>query len=315
MYFLRQIAIKYHMFTRKRIVLMILIALLIVVVPVLATAMRVNHESQTDEMQLLTLWQIDGFEGGRGSRAQYLVDKSIKMFDGHNTYLNVIPLSAAAAEENLKRGEIPDMISCSPTFNAHLQYINTADFICKTWCYGSYCILTLDENSAFDDVNAQNTVINAGKDNLSQVAAVMCGLGGAVYENPTNAYLQLINGKYKYLLGTQRDIFRLKTRGETFSVKQVTQFNDLYQNISIMTRESKRYETCKRFIEYIEINNSDIDRIGLFSESVNYTDEMSQLKGNQFENNLKNLCGDEFLNQIVNAAANNDANKIKNLLK
>lgn len=303
------------MFTKKRVVLLIVIALLCIAVPIMATAVNAQDSRQKDEMQVLRLWQIDGFEGGKGSRAQYLIDKSIKLFDGQNVYLNVISLSAEAAEENLKRGELPDMISCAPTFNAHVNYVNTTDFAFKTWCYGCYCLLSLGDSANFDDANAQNTVVNAGKDNLSQAAAVSCGLGGAAMEMPTNAYLQLLSGKFKYLLGTQRDIYRLKTRGETFSVKQITQFNDLYQNISILTKDGKRYETCKRFAEYITVNNSDIDKIGLLSEKVSYSDEMSAIKANQFECALKSPCSDEFLSQIKDAATANDANKIKNLLK
>lgn len=303
------------MFTKKRIALLILIALLIIAVPVMSAVLYSTRAQESRQMQVLTLWQIDGFEGGKGSRAQYLKDKSVKLFNGKNIYVNVISLSAQAAEANLNAGEVPDMVSCAPTFNAHLKYINTSDYSYKTWCYGSYCILALDENCTFEDVNANNTVANGGKDNLTKAAAVMCGLGGVQFDSPTNAYLQLLNGKYKYLFGTQRDIYRLKTREVAFSVKQVIQFNDLYQNISILTGNADRYETCKSYVEYITTNNFDVDKIGLLSDKVKYGDEMAQLNANQFENCLKYSCANEYLYQIEYAAANNDANKIKNLLK
>lgn len=304
------------MFTKKRIACLIIIALICIAVPILAVVKNARAAEKTEEMQVLTLWQIDGFEGGKGSRAQYLSDKAVKLFKKNNKYLNVIQLSAAAAEENIKRGELPDMISYAPTFNAHLQYINSKDFAAKTWCNGSYCLLSLGENANFDGVSASNTVINAGKDNLVTVAAVACGIGGAVSEMPTNAYLQLLNGKYKFLLGTQRDIFRLKTRGETFSVKQVTQFNDLYQNISITTKDKARYATCKQFVEYITENTKDISKIGMFSKNMeSYGDELQFLQSNAFERALSAPCGEEYLSVLKSAAANNDVNKIKNLLK
>ena len=305
------------MFTKKRIVLLIIMVLLCIAVPIMAAFVHRTGSSQKNEsMQVLTVWQIDGFEGGKGSRGQYLKDKSKKLFDDKNVYLNVISLSASAATENLTRGNIPDMISCSPTYNAHMQYINCADVAYVNWCYGSYCLLTLGENAAFDDVTAQNTVLNVGKDNLSQVMAVLCGLGGAQCQEPTNAYLQLLNGKYKYLLGTQRDIFRLRTRGESFSVKQITQFNDLYQNISILTKDAQRYATCRQFVEYIIKNNTDVEKIGLFSSNAaKYGDEMVVLQENLWDYTLSAPCGDDFIRQLKNAAANNDANKIKNLLK
>lgn len=304
------------MFTKKRIALLIIIALIFIAVPILAAAKSAQAVEETEEMQVLTLWQIDGFEGGKGSRAQYLSDKAAKLFKKHNKYLNVIPLSADAAQENIKRGELPDMISYAPTFNAHLQYINIRDYAYKTWCYGSYCLLCLGENANFDEANASNTVVNAGKDNLASVAAVASGIGGAVSEMPTNAYLQLLNGKYKYLLGTQRDIFRLKTRGETFSVKQITAFNDLYQNISIIARDKARYATCKQFVEYITENTSDISKIGLFSKNAErYGDELRFLQENAFDCTLNAPCGEEYTSALKSAAGNNDINKIKSLLK
>ena len=303
------------MFTKKRIVLLILIAILIIAVPIMAAAAKVDSGNTKADMQVLTLWQIDGFEGGKGSRTQYLADKADKLFEGKSVYLNVVSLSSTAAKKNIDSGILPDMISCAPTFNAHLKYINTKDFVIKTWCYGSYCILTLGENAQFDDVNAQNTVINSGKENLAKAAAVLCGLQDAQMENSTNAYLQLLNGKYKYLFGTQRDVYRLKTREQVFSVVQVTQFNDLYQNISILTRDTKRYETCRDFAEYIELNCSDVDKIGMLSDKSSYTDEMAQLKKVEYEYFVKYPCNDLHLSQITDAAINNDVNAIKNLIK
>lgn len=304
------------MFTKKRISLLIIIAVLCIAVPIMATVINAHENVKAEQMQVITLWQIDGFEGGKGSRSQYLGNKAVKLFDNQKKYLNVITISAEAAEENIKRGELPDIISCAPTFNAHLSYINNTDFIYRTWCYGSYCLLCIQENADFSDVNSSNIIVNEGKDNLSTVAAALIGVGGAKSDVSTNAYLQLLNGKYKYMLGTQRDVFRLKTRGVAFSVKKVSVFNDLYQNISILTRDKSRYETCKRLVEYITENNSDIDKVGLFSKNgQKYTDELQFLQENNVEYALNYPCGDSYIAELKSAAVNNDVNKIKNLLK
>lgn len=296
--------------------MLIIIVLLFIAVPLLAIMKNAKETVQADQMQVITLWQIDGFEGGKGSRANYLGDKAKKLFNKDNKYLNVITLTAEAAEANISDGKLPDMISYPPTFNAHLNSINRKDFAYKTWCYGSYCILTLQENADFSDVNGSNLIVNEGKDNLTNVAAALCGFAGAKTDVPTNAYLQLINGKYKYLFGTQRDVFRLKTRGAAFSVKKVTEFNDLYQNISVLTKNNERYETCKRFVEYITESNSDVERIGLFSKNAQkYDDELKLLQDNTVDYALSAPCGENFIAGLKSAAANNDVNKIKNLLK
>ncbi|MDE6790347.1 MAG: hypothetical protein K2J61_01365, partial [Clostridia bacterium] len=61
---------------RKKLYLIILLAItvaLFISVPVMA-AVRNRKASAEDEgqMQHITEWQIDGFEGGKGSRSQYL---------------------------------------------------------------------------------------------------------------------------------------------------------------------------------------------------------------------------------------------------
>ncbi len=316
MYFLSAMAIKYHMFTKKRVVLLIIIALLLVVVPLTGMLMSSKVNAKEQRLQMLTVWQIDGFEGGKGSRAQYLKDKGEECFENRDIYINVISLTQEAAADNIRAGRFPDMISYSPTFNAHLGYINNRDFMCKNWCFGSYCLLTLDENADFNDVNAKNTVINAGTGNLSNVAAAMCGIAKAAQNEPTQAYLNLLNGKYKYLFGTQRDIFRLNMRGASYCVKQVVDFNDLYQNISIMTKDEERYISCREYVNFLTDNNEDIDKLGLMSaNSVGNNELIACLNVKKFDYELKLPCGDDYLNELKSAAANNDLNKIKNLLK
>ena len=111
-------------------------------------------------------------------------------------------------------------------------------------------------------------------------------------------------------------MFRLKTRNVAFSIKQVTEFNDLYQNISILTKDGDRYETCKRFAEYITENNSDINKLGLFSHNAEKCDdELQCLQGYNYEHTLQSPCSGEYLSALKDAAANNDLNKLKNLLK
>ncbi len=304
------------MFTKKRIALLILIVLLAAAVPVMVMFIGRENDGNEEGVQLITLWQIDGFEGGKGSRAQYLKNKALDLFDGKKVYFNVLSLSADAAAKNLEKGQIPDMISCAPTFCAHVGYINSIDYVYKNWCYGSYCLLTLKQNDDFSAVNSKNTVINAGKDNFASIAALFCGLDGAKTEEPTNAYLSLLGGKAEYMLGTQRDIYRLKTRGVSFSVKKIDAFNDLYQNISILAKDKQIYATCRQFTEYITVNNADVYKIGMLSANAEkYDDEMAELQSCGFEYELKSTCGQEFLDLIKSSSANKDLNKLKILLK
>lgn len=301
---------------KKTVILIIIIILLIVAVPLLAVLQKRSvGKADSSETLNLTVWQIDGFEGGTGSRARFLQTVGGKCFKDEKTYVTVTSLSADAARENLKNGIAPDMISYAAGFYGIEQYINRKDFISKTWCRGAYCFLTVDENADFADISVENTVINGGKDNLSSVCAVLCGVGNAKLDVPTNAYLNLLNGKYKYLLGSQRDIFRLKTRGAAFKVKPVTQFNDLYQNISILTKNKDRYKACSRFVDALTKSDGSKTLGLVFGDGSQCVEEVKPLAEATFDCPLNGLCGKEYINELKTAAESGDANKIKNLLK
>lgn len=223
-------------------------------------------------------------------------------------------LSADAVRANLQNGNIPDIISYGAGFYGLESYINADSFTYKTWCRGGYCLISIDGD--FSDVTAQNTIVNFGKDNLTDIAALMCGLDGADELKPTAAYLQLINNKYKYLLGTQRDIYRFKTRNIAVKVKAIMQYNDLYQNISILTSDSKRSKLCLNFINYLLENNDDLNKIGMIAPDRNiYTDEMKVLEGLSFDYTLKGFVSQSYINQLNQAIKNKNLNLIKNLLK
>ena len=183
------------------------------------------------------------------------------------------------------------------------------------WCSGCYCMLTLDTNSDFSDVNADNTVINRGKENFSTAAALLCGLGDSKLENSTVAYVKLINGEYKYLLGTQRDIFRLKTRNVAFSVKAVTQFNDLYQNIS-KTQKCKNSVYAQKYIDFLLSKKNELNKIGMFGEGIKlYDDEMGICENLSYECKLTYPINEAMKMNIENSVSLGDINMLKELLK
>jgi hypothetical protein len=265
-------------------------------------------------MTVINIWQVDSFEGGKGSRAQYLQNKAEACFKDENCYATVTALSADAVRENLKSGTVPDLISYGAGFYGLESYINADNFLYKTWCRGGYCLLSIDGD--FSDVTSQNTVINVGKDNFAGISALLCGLDGATIDMPTSAYVKLINGEYKYLLGTQRDIYRFKTRGASIKIKPVTVYNDLYQNISILSKDSKKSKLCEEFINYLLENNSDLDKIGMISDDINiYTDEMKVMEGLTFDYKLNSFVSEAYMVQLNQAVKNKNVNLIKNLLK
>lgn len=260
-------------------------------------------------MIVLNLWQIDSFEGGRGSRANYI--QSIAETFREDCYITVTSISAEAARENLKKGTVPDMISYGAGIYGIESFVRQYD----CWANGGYCLLTLEEESDFSDVTVENTIINGGIDNLVGAAAVLCGLHKASTDRPTGAYVKLIQGKFKYLLGTQRDIFRLKSRGVAFSVKPITEYNDLYQNISITATETERVKISDLFVKYLLSASEKVSQIGLMHNGTKlYDNELSVLEGITYENSLRIPVSESFYKQLNSAISAGDRNLIKNLL-
>ncbi|MDE7265338.1 MAG: hypothetical protein K2N52_03595, partial [Clostridia bacterium] len=240
---------------------------------------KTSKNAAADEKAVLRIWQIDSFEGGKGSHADFLQAIGDDFAGIGGSYVSVVSLSADAARFNLGAGNIPDLIS----YGAGVYGIENFISGYSVWCHGGYCLLTLDTSADFADVNIDNTVINEGKENYVGVAALFCGIAGADCEKSTTAYVSLINGKYKYLLGTQRDIFRLKTRGVSFAVKPVTDFNDLYQNISI-TAEAERATLAQRFCDYLLSRTNEVSRVGMFdTRSSLYDDELKAMEGLSYD--------------------------------
>lgn len=304
------------MHIRRIIALILVIIVIAIVAPVSYRAALQSKESGDKKgIQLIEMWQIDGFEGGKGSRASYLSRAAEKCFEGQNIYFKVTSLTADAARANISSGRAPDLISYSAGFYGIEELVNEK-YPAYTWCSGRYCLISLDASADFSDANSENIVINEGKDNLVGVCAALEGFGEVDSESSVNAYLKLLDGSYKYLLGTQRDIFRFISREVEYCVKPLTAFNDLYQNISVLTTEREKCSAAEKFIEYLKVNG-DVTSLGLFSDKSNYSDNaaLNLLETATPLSRLSAYCTQDYIEELKEAAKSGDINKIKNLLK
>ena len=268
---------------------------------------------EDDALQVLTLWQIDSFEGGRGSRAEYLRSLAQDFAKAANVYIEVTALSSDAARTNISAGVVPDIISYGAGFYGIESLVSEG--YGKAWCRGAYCLIALS-GTDFSSVSTANTVINEGKDNLVSVAALFSGLQGADYAAPTSAYVSLISGEYDFLLGTQRDVIRLQTRGESFEVKPLPEFNDLYQYISVLTRDGEKAAVAEEYVNYVLSHGESLTRIGMLCDGETlYSDEMHALEGVDFSFTIPAVASSGAVDEIKKAARSGDINLLKSLLK
>lgn len=298
---------------KKRVILLIIMVAVLVIAPILAFFPS-GESNDADEMMTIEVWQVDSFEGGKGSRAQYLADMAKECFSGERVYVTVTSLSAEAVRSNIEAGNIPDIISYGAGMYGIENVINSNGFTYKCWCRGAYFLISLKETDDFSDASSDNTVVNLGKDNFAEACALFEGLENADFAAPTSAYVSLIGGKYKYLLGTQRDLFRLETREQGYSAKVITSFNDLYQNISI-TCSGEKYNNCVRFVNYLSDTTEGVAALGLFSKGVSYTGAMGEAARASFDYKHSSYADEEYIKELKDAVKNRDLNYLKNLLK
>ena len=223
-------------------------------------ALNEREENRAAEQGgVLRLWHIDSFEGGIGSRASYLKRAATRYEGSGGRLILLTEHTAESAALAISEGNVPDMISFGGYFGAAAEYalplegfeFKPASVGGKTyavpWCRGNYFLFAADGD--FSSVSQENTVLSVGKGALPAGAAAAEGLeGDFAFEPSDRAYVSFMNGKYKYMLGTQRDIYRFRTRNFEVQVKALSGYCDLWQYICACTDAADEYAACLDFI-------------------------------------------------------------------
>ena len=192
-------------------------------------------------MRVLTVWNVDTFEGGKGSRTSFLrkiARKVEKKTEG--VYFLVESYTQEGAEAAIAAGTLPDLLSfgvcLSASAEASLQLSYTfaggelgGECRAVPWCRGGYYLFSLADN--FEETG--NVAISVGGSNLPLLAAAYADISGEEVESQA-AYVGFLSGKYRYLLGTQRDVCRFVSRNTTVYSRELTGYNDLFQYISVL---------------------------------------------------------------------------------
>ena len=224
---------------------------------------------------VLTVWQIDVFEGGRGSRRQFISEVA-KSFEKQRTgvFVLVVSHTKQSAEERMEKGEYPDIISFGPGVNVdNFLKLGEEDYsfgkigsitYAVPWCRGGYVLI--------ENPSAKNsaTVVSQSEYTQPLLSAYFNGLDLGEYKikTPMDAYMDFVSGTAKYLLGTQRDVIRLEARGMQARITPLKDFSDLYQYLAVTSR--KEYELSVDFVRFLTGNEvqEKLTRIGMMSAYV-----------------------------------------------
>ncbi len=291
---------------------------------------------------IITMWQIDGFEGGTGSRKQFLL-KVARGFEKENNgvLIMVVDQTYQSATESIKNGKLPDLISYSNGLESSniLTEITPSKTIpsCQmggktyatAWCRGGYVLISNPELT--QEVIPNNEIdcllVSQGEYTEHLTAIVMEGIKvkSVKVKKPMDAYVEFVAGKMPYFLGTQRDLVRLNNRGMNVNAYPLVGFNDLYQYVSVTSTEQLKGVYAEKFIEYLisEKVQSKLTEIKMFSEyyKLNFDDEKySALQSVKGFKSISALSAPEQLKELQRISAlalsgeTDYINKIKNML-
>lgn len=253
----------------------ILAAVVLICCCVVYPAANADEERMPEGYEgILRLWHIDSFEGGKGSRASFLRSAAKDFSERTGVFVLITVHTEESAAAALEKGDMPDMISCGGIpFAADIakplagHEFTPARAGNKTyaypWCRGSYFLFAAAGES-LSEANAQNTVLS----DKGVAAAFLSGLPEGDYTTlqPLAAYTSFVGGKYRYLVGSQRDFWRLTSRQFAFDAIPLNGFCDLWQYMFVCA-EDPAYAFCIDFLDYLlsEEVQKDLTRIGMLS--------------------------------------------------
>ena len=239
--------------------LLLLAAAVIVFVP--------QKSEKAETRTVVRVWNIDTFEGGKGSRTAFL--KSVARELKGEAYYLVTSYTPEGALSAFAEGDAPDVLSFGVGLSEFAERLLPlkrefaggelgGKTLAYPWCMGGYYLFSLT-----DFEGEGRTVLSVGGENLPAVAARLEGISGEETESVA-AYTGFLSGKYRYLLGTQRDVCRFQARGVSVQARPLTKYCDLYQYIGILSSEKR--DASLAFVEALlspEVQGR-LSQIGMF---------------------------------------------------
>ncbi len=286
---------------------------------------------------IINLWHVDTFEGGIGSRSDFLRKVAIDFEKKEKGSLILVTTHTIESYlENISNGIYPDMLSfgvgivpsnvyeLSIDINFNAGNVNGKNYALP-WCRGCYLIIS-KKGSISNSIKEATISYNGNTNPLVGINFNGINVEKFNIKSPLDAYYDFVSGNTEYLIGTQRDLHRLIKRDFDVEVKPIIEYNDLYQYISVTTIDEEKIQCSKRYIEYLlsEQVQKNLIKIGMFSEyyKLNYQDEnlskVSSVKDFNYYLPVFSEVGvkDELFNLSISGLKGdeNSIKKIKNLL-
>ena len=276
-----------------KVILSVLLVVLVITVPKNLYA-ELNTDKITDEMYkrrekyfygVINVWQIDSFEGGTGSRTNFLKEISKKFEKKNNgVFVNIESITVEKAEKLISSGQKrPDIVSYGASVKIDdslfitLQLENEINLVSDAiteksvpWCMGAYFMLgdsdkTKWGNDGFikETKKGSYTVFSVGVPERNGHNALIDYVldiqnDYAVFYGTSQEIFDAYNYSEKVLrmIGTQRDLYRLQSleKRELARKGDVTflGYTDLFQYISILNcNNDKKTATMNKYVDFL----------------------------------------------------------------
>jgi hypothetical protein len=232
-----------------------------------------------DKIQIYEWWHIESFEGGGANRQNYLNQLALSYEKENPTKLFMVKLIKADELADVLTQNIPDMFSFSEQvanivlpyltafeneYNVKDNFIESATFNEKLMAIpfiaSGYCY--------FSKKNTANLDLYTANNNLHSASPITsCEINKGQTLTSYECYTKFVNSNNIKLLGTARDLFRIKNLENlgrfTVSYEPVSTFTDLIQYIGITSSN----KTLLQFVDYVmnDSNQAKLSNLSLFS--------------------------------------------------
>lgn len=253
-----------------------------------ALAVENENSRKPTYSAIISVWQVDMVEGGLSSRTS-LLKRVGSRFENKNKTVKIAveQVGYEGAIKKISNGILPDVISFSNGLDQIFPYavpiqknsslgVSLGKALCQPWAVGGYVLISL--NGGF---NKPNLYISQNTYTLPQIAYYYFNVEypNVTVLSPLNAYSVFLADKNAVLLGTQRDLFRLKSRKTECEYKVNTQFSDIIQYVAVTARQKQKQQIAKEFVQMVtSLSQADLDNVGMISPYLTYGNDTGVLK-------------------------------------
>ena len=210
---------------------------------------------------VITIWQIDSFEGGKGSRASFLKSVSNSFSKKYKGVLTLVSShTVSSASKMINDGIIPDIISvgaCGVDFSLYQKEVGNLEVEGGGKNNNKRYFVPWAKSGYFKIVkgSGEKVIVSEGEYNSSLIALALSKENFKSYKllNVIDAFNEFLVSKDVTLIGTLRDVIRLQNRNVDCEIMPLGEFCDLYQ-YAVITSKDKAYYS-RLFIDYLLSNS------------------------------------------------------------